>query len=213
MTLAAIVRQSRDKLIAGDILVSNFNNAPTAAASGGEQGTGRPATTTNGTVVRLALDLDGRVPRLVSSTVIADGLSVHTDPAALIVGPTGLALDHDGDLFVADTVNSRIAVIPDAPFRRTPINAGADRATVSHDPALNGPLGLAIAPDGHLLAVNGADNNVVELSRSGTAVTVRDLDPVDPPGGWCCPPAAGRSAERLFELWQVGCYGQVAHAK
>ena len=37
----AVVPESHHKLVEGDILVSNFNNAPTAAAPTGEQGTGR----------------------------------------------------------------------------------------------------------------------------------------------------------------------------
>jgi NHL repeat len=144
---------------------------------------GQPAMTTNGNVVRLAFDLTGPKPRLLSSTVIGNGLSVHTDPAALVVGPTGLALGPRGELYVADTVNSRIAVIPNAFFRTSPVDAGAAAATVSADKALNGPLGLASTPNGHLLAVNAGDNNLVELTRSGTVVAVRNLDPTDPPGG------------------------------
>jgi hypothetical protein len=144
---------------------------------------GQPASTTRGDVVRLTLSLAGAEPRVVASTVIATGISVHTDPAALIVGPTGLALGRAGTLFVADTVNSRIAAIPDAVRRQRPVNAGSAAATVSADPHLNGPLGLAIAPDGDLLAANGGDNNLVELTQHGRFVTVRDLDTADPPGG------------------------------
>lgn len=144
---------------------------------------GQPASTTNGNVVRLTLILTGRTPRLVASAVIGNGLAVHTDPAALIVGPTGVALGPGGALFVADTVNSRIAKIPNAVFRTSPVNAGAAAATVSADPHLNGPLGLTLAPNGDLLTVNGGDNNLIELTRGGTVVAVRDIDTADPPGG------------------------------
>ena len=101
--------------------------------------------TTNGTVVRLILDLRGRVPRVLRSTVIADDLSVHTDPAALVVVPTGLSLGPAGTLFVADTVNSRIARVPNAIFRSTPVDAGAGDVTVSAEPNFNVPLGLTLA--------------------------------------------------------------------
>lgn len=144
---------------------------------------GQPQATTKGDVVRLVLDLRGPVPKVVVSTVVADGLSVHTDPAALVIGPTGLAVGPDGSLFVADAVNSRIAKVPQAVFRATPVNAGAAGTTIAAGKPLNGPLGLALAPDGDLLAVNGADNNLIELTRTGTTVATRDLDPPDPPGG------------------------------
>ena len=287
----AVVPASRGKLVAGDVLVSNFNNAPTASAPGGEQGrgttlveisptgtrrlfariapstipggvglttalvvlrsgwvvvgslpttdgtsatmrrgelivldaagtvretitgngingpwdataldngtsadlfvsnvlngivNGQPSATNKGTVVRLMLNLRGNMPRVESSTVIANGLPVHTDPAALVVGPTGVALGSGGGLFVADTVGSRIARVPNAISRSTAFNAGAASATVSASPHLNGPLGLILAPNGDLIAMNGGDNNLVELTRMGDVVAVRDLDTVDPPGG------------------------------
>ena len=149
---------------------------------------GQPMTTTKGNVVRLNLNLTGAVPKVTASTVIANGISVHTDPAALIVGPTGVALSPNGTLFVADTANNRIAGVPDAVFRHTPVNAGAAAATVfANKPhangPLNGPLGLVLTPNGDLLAANGGDNNLVELTQGGRLVTVKDVDPADPPGG------------------------------
>ena len=149
---------------------------------------GQPMTTTKGNVVRLNLNLTGAVPKVTASTVIANGISVHTDPAALIVGPTGVALSPNGTLFVADTANSRIARVPDAVFRHTPVNAGAAAATVfANKPhangPLNGPLGLVLTPNGDLLAANGGDNNLVELTQGGRLVTVKDVDTTDPPGG------------------------------
>jgi hypothetical protein len=144
---------------------------------------GQPAATSKGDVVRLTLSLTGDEPRVVASTVVGDGISVHTDPAALVVGPTGLALGPGGTLFVADTVHSRIARIPDAVFRSSPVDVGAANATVSANPHLNGPLGLTLAPGGDLIAANGGDNNLVELTESGTVVAVRDVDTADPPGG------------------------------
>jgi hypothetical protein len=157
-----------------DLFVSNVLNGIT---------NGTPATTSQGDVVRLTLNLAGAEPRVAASTVIADGISVRTDPAALIVGPTGVALSPDGTLFVADAVNSRIARIPDAIFRHRPVNAGASSSTASADPHLNSPLGLALTPRGDLLAANGGDNNLVELTQGGKFVAVRDVDTTDPPGG------------------------------
>lgn len=143
---------------------------------------GSPSTTTKGNVVRLTLAFGGGTPHVIASTVIANGISVKTDPAALIIGPTGVALGHDGTLFVADTVNSRIARIPDAVFRGSPFDAGT-AGTVFAGTPLNGPLGLALAPNGDLLTVNAGDNNLVELTRAGKVAAVRNLDMVDAQGG------------------------------
>ena len=157
-----------------DVFVSNVLNGIT---------NGQPSTTNKGDVVRLTLKLTGSEPRVIASRVIANGIAVRTDPAALVIGPTGVALSSDGTLFVADTANSRIARIPNAVFRSNPVNAGAASATVSAGTPLNGPLGLVLAPNGHLLTVNAGDNNLIELTQGGKVVTVRNLDTADPPGG------------------------------
>lgn len=150
-----------------EIFVSNVLNGTVAAS---------PATVDQGTVVRLLVTAgDDGPPRLLNSTVIANGFAERTDPAALVVGPTGLALGSRGQLFVADTVNSRIAVIPSAVWRFSPATGGG--TTVSSGGALNAPLGLATAPNGDLLSVNGGDGNIVETTQSGHQLTSTQIDP------------------------------------
>ena len=172
-----------------ELFVSNVLNGIT---------NGQPATTTKGNVVRLTLSLTGSKPRVIASTVIANGISVKTDPAALVIGPTGVALSSSGTLFVADTVNSRIARIPDAVFRSHPVNVGAASAKVSVGTPLNGPLGLTLAPNGDLLTVNAGDNNLVELTQGGKVLTVRNVDPGDPPGGALFGLAATASPRQVY---------------
>jgi hypothetical protein len=150
-----------------EIFVSNVLNGTVAHS---------PATVDQGTVVRLDIRLNpGQPPRLVGSTVIAKGFAERTDPAALVVGPTGLALGDDGQLYVADTVNSRIAVVPFALWRWEPATGGG--ITLSSGGALNGPLGLALAPNDDVLSVNSGDGNIVETTPFGRQVAARQIDP------------------------------------
>jgi sugar lactone lactonase YvrE len=139
------------------LFVTNVLNGTVAAS---------PQPVNGGTVVRLIVRLrhDG-APRLLDERVIATGFPERTDPAALVVGPTGVALGRHGTLFVADTAANRIAAIPDALTRTHPLRGGG--ITVSSDGALMSPLGLAATPGGDLVAANGGDGSLVEVSPFG----------------------------------------------
>jgi hypothetical protein len=129
-----------------------------------------------GTVLRIGLDVpeDGGAPRITDETIIGSGFGERTDPSALVIGPTGVGLGADGTLYVADSLANRIAAIPDALTRDRTAFTGSD---VSSNGAINDPLGLAIAPGGDILTVNGNDGNIVETSAvSGAQVAVKTLD-------------------------------------
>ena len=150
-----------------EVFVSNVLNGTVAHS---------PATVDGGTVVRLDVGLQGnRPPRLVDTTVIASGFAERTDPAALVVGPTGLALGDAGQLYVADTADNRIGAIPSARWRSSPVAAGD--ITLSSGGSLNGPLGLTLAPNGDVLSVNGGDGNIVETTPQGHQIATRQIDP------------------------------------
>ena len=149
------------------LFVSNVLNG-TVAAGG--------ADVDRGTVVRLSLEISpGHPPELTSERVIATGLREHTDPNALIVGSTGLGLAPNGVLYVADTARNRIASIPHALTRTRAVTNGG--ATLSRGGRLASPLGLAIAPNGDVLTVNGGDGNIVETTPTGSQVAHRTLVP------------------------------------
>jgi hypothetical protein len=129
-----------------------------------------------GTVVRIALRIpSGHTPVVTSNRVIATGFTEHTDPSALIVGPTGVGLDAHDTLYVADSSNNRIAAIPDA-MTRTTVLGGAGR-TVAAGGALNDPLGLTIAPNGDVISMNGGDGNTVETTPGGRTAATKTLVP------------------------------------
>jgi len=151
-----------------------------------------------GTVTRLDLKVSTTaMPVLESISVIASGFPERTDPAALVIGPTGVALrahcasdsdgcgeqgdDRDGArLYVADTLGNRIAVI-DHPLGRT-TSAGIGR-TLSAGGSLNGPLGLIVTPGGELLTVNSADGFITEISPGGAQRATVQLDNSGSPPG------------------------------
>ncbi len=147
------------------LFVTNVLNG-TVAAGG--------STVNQGTVVRIELDIQpDQMPVVMSETVIGAGFPERTDPAALVIGPTGVGLSHTGSLFVADTLSNRIAAIPDALSRMTSAGTGD---TVAVGGSLNGPLGLALAPNGDILVTNGGDGNLVETTPAGKEVAVENID-------------------------------------
>jgi hypothetical protein len=155
-----------------ELFVTNVLNG-TVAANGN--------VVTKGTVVRILLsvpeeeegDHDGGVPRERLRTIIGSGFQERTDSVALVIGPTGLGLASDGTLYVADTLLNRVAAIPNAVLRFK--SAGTGR-TVSVGVNLNQPLGLAIAPNGDVLSVNGGDGNIVETTPAGSQIAVMNID-------------------------------------
>jgi len=151
-----------------------------------------------GTVVRLNLRISSQTnPWIESMTVVASGFPERTDPAALVIGPTGVGLSpgcdaSDGDdcedwgreearvLYVADSLNNRIAAIPNALTRTT---SGGVGYTLSSAGALNDPLGLIVAHNGHILTVNGNDGNIIEIDPYGTQIATKLIDNTGTPPG------------------------------
>ncbi len=82
-----------------DLFVTNVLN--------GLSGAHQDSPVNQGTVQRLSVVMPpGRAPILVGSTTIGAGFAEELDPAALVIGPTGVALGPNGTLYVADTVNA-----------------------------------------------------------------------------------------------------------
>jgi DNA-binding beta-propeller fold protein YncE len=165
-----------------------------------------------GTVLRLDLAVSqSSMPTLDAITVIGSGFAERTDPAALVIGPTGVGLrancafnpqscgesgmDVDGSrLYVADSLNNRVVAIDNALQRTTSAGTGQ---TVSWGGSLNDPLGLIVTGSGEVLTVNGADGNIIEITPSGTQVAKLLIDSSG------SPPGSGA----LFGLWFDPAHG------
>jgi hypothetical protein len=147
------------------LFVTNVLNG-TVAANG--------AVVNHGSVLRIVLSTPaGGTPTELARTVIASAFPERTDPAALVIGPTGLGLGADGRLFVADTLDDRIAAIPNALTR---LDDAGDGITVAEGGALKMPLGLAIAPNGDIITVNAGTALMVETTPDGKRAGVRFVD-------------------------------------
>ena len=134
----------------------------------------------------------GAAPFVEAMTVIGSGFSERTDPAAVVIGPTGVGLSKDGfSLYVADSLNNRIAAIPFPLTRQSSAHTGT---TVTTGGALNDPLGLTVAANGDILTTNGGDGFMVQTTPDGLQVSSNLLD------GSGSPPGAGV----LFGLVTVG---------
>jgi hypothetical protein len=146
-----------------------------------------------GTVVRIDLTLSKSAPPFVEAmTVIGSGFAERTDPAALVIGPTGVGLSPDGfSLYVADSLNNRIAAIAYPVTRQTTARTGI---TITKGESLNDPLGLTVAPNGDILTANGDDGYMVQTTPDGLQVAKTLLDSSGNPPG----------AGALFGLVAVG---------
>ena len=137
----------------------------------------------NGTIERLVLGTMGGIS-VKSAIQISVNYSHRPDPAALEVGPTGLAYDAGRDtLYVAASFENSIYAIPDA--KAIGQNGGKGFKIYSDSLHLHGALALALAPNGNLIcssndvvnAVAGQPSELVEFTRGGTFVAEHSVDP------------------------------------
>jgi hypothetical protein len=143
----------------------------------------------NGTVTRLNLTVNPSSVLVTQATVVASGYAFRTDPAAVVLGPTGLVFDAKSDtLFVASTADNAIFALPHA---GTATSSSGPGKIIYQNDHLRGPLALAIAPNGDFITANGdavnADptqpSEVVEFTRTGEFVAQFNVDAA-PDGGF-----------------------------
>jgi hypothetical protein len=138
----------------------------------------------NGTVSRLDFQVSSSGLKLLNAKTIASGYVHHGDPAALFVAPTGLVYDAKRDrLYVASTGDNAVYAVSHA--ADTQSDNGQGFIIYQDDAHLHGALGLAEAPNGHLLVSNNdtvnSDPNqpseIVEFTKEGSFVKQLSMDP------------------------------------
>lgn len=127
--------------------------------------TGYSVTIKKSTVVRLQLTIAaGKPPTVTDETVVANGLPARADRDVFLIGPTGLALIGD-TLYASDALDNQIIAIPNAIARTDSAGMGQ---VVTKDGLLQRPLALALTADGHLLACNAKNGQLVEIDPASS---------------------------------------------
>ncbi len=112
----------------------------------------------------------------------------NCDSVTFVDAPTGLVYDSHKDLlYVASSADNEVFAVHDAGDRTT--DGGTGRVIYKDAKHLHGALGLAKAPNGHLLVTNNDSINpdpnqpseLVEFTVKGEFVKEISLDPT--PGG------------------------------
>jgi hypothetical protein len=113
----------------------------------------------SGTVGRLDLAISPSGVTIQRSFVVAQGYTTMPSSAAFVLGPTGLALDQSGNLFVASTFDNKIFKVPNA---SKPVPPAPTMGTVVFsDSHLRGPLALVFTPIGEVGGIGGTDTAFV----------------------------------------------------
>jgi hypothetical protein len=157
----------------------------------------------NGTVARLDFHVTANSAHLESATEIASGYTAQTSSSAVVLGPTGLTYDpNTGLLYVASTADNAIYSIANPLFRKS--SAGKGTVVFNNQSVLQGPLGLALLPNGDLLAANGdavnfgatQPNSLIEFTPQGQFVAQGQID-TNPAGDAAFGIAVNTSGEQV----------------
>lgn len=112
------------------------------------------------------------VPSGVITTVAGTGESGYNGdgaagPETALAGPSGLAVDQDGNLYIADTFNSRIRKWDRQAGTVETVTGGVDAFQFTpgeneSSPSLSRPYAIALHPDGRLF-ITDSDNHLIRV--------------------------------------------------
>jgi hypothetical protein len=138
----------------------------------------------NGTVVRLDLKVSSSGVSVERETQIASGYLHQCDPVTFVDAPTGLVYDAQRDVvYVASSADNAVFAVSNA--GSTEKDHGTGRLIYADAAHLHGPLGMIMAPNGHLVVANNDSINpdpnqpseIVEFTIGGKFVKEISVDP------------------------------------
>jgi hypothetical protein len=137
-----------------------------------------------GAVVRLDLKVSSSGVSVKNVTQIASGYLHQCDAVTFVDAPTGLVYDADRDvLYVASSADNAVFAVSNAGY--TEKDHGTGRIIYEDNVHLHGPLGMIMAPNGHLVVANNDAINpdpnqpseIVEFTIGGKFVKEISVDP------------------------------------
>ncbi len=138
----------------------------------------------DGTVVRFDLKVSSSGVSVKNVTQIASGYLHQCDAVTFVDAPTGLVYDEDRDvLYVASSADNAVFAVANA--GHTEKDHGTGRIIYQDNAHLHGPLGMIMAPNGHLVVANNDAINpdpnqpseIVEFTIGGKFVKEISVDP------------------------------------
>jgi sugar lactone lactonase YvrE len=122
-------------------------------------------------------------PEGVVTTLAGEGVAGFADgPAAQsrFDSPVGLAVDKDGNVYVADTYNDRVRVVTKDGVVKTLAGSGApgsaDGAAASA--SFDTPCGVAVGEAGEVYVADAGNDRLRKITKDGQVVTLNLSDPV-----------------------------------
>jgi hypothetical protein len=140
----------------------------------------------SGSIIRFDLTYDGggQTVSVRNAVIVGSGYSHRTDPAALVLGPSGLAYDAQHDiLYVAESADNAIYALQGVAEATS--SQGTGGMVFNDATKLHGPLDLTLTPSGHLIVANSDGSNadpnqpseLVEFTTTGQFVGQYSVDP------------------------------------
>jgi hypothetical protein len=172
----------------GDIVDPTLVNGPWGMAihdSSSGQAQAFVSNVLTGAITRfdIVYSLTNNTMTVTKATIVGSGFNHRADPAALELGPSGLAFDAVHNLlYIASSADNAIYVLANAGTATASLGTGT---LVYQDfQHLHGPLQMVLAPSGHLLVANSDGSNVdpnqpSELVEFTTAGQFIGQTPVD----------------------------------
>jgi hypothetical protein len=172
----------------------------------------------SGAVVRFDLSVSASGVTVDKVTQIASGYTHMCDDVTFVDAPTGLVYDAKKDvLYVASSADNAVYAVSDAGDRTH--DGGTGKLIYTDTKHLHGPLGMAMAPNGHLLtsnndAINSDPNQpseIVEFTIEGKFVKQISMDPAQGGSFGLAVQAMGKTvtfaavddATNLFLIWTL----------